>query len=428
MHSLPETRDDAGEHRPLLAIVYGDGSTSAMVLAEAAAPVCDIVWVVDSDRTSQKWMLRLVRKLGQTLDIASMSEEEAAAALGLLRPDGIVAYGEVQLETASVLATRLGLDYHNPTVAGRLRDKVRQRQALADGGLPVPRCVVVPSPAREDEIDALIDGVTFPVVLKPRHGAASRETHLVTDGVHLRKLIDELPSGGAEPFMVVEEYMAGATPPPSPMFYDYVSVESVVARGQISHVAVTGRLHPAEPFRETGLVVPSDYPPSVVADVLHVASEAIEALGVRTGCLHTEIKMTDKGLRVLEVNGRLGGFVPEVVGRAAPGVNLYEISQRVAVGEQVTFDGPVPTEHVGYVVVRQPPQWARRVTGVEGLDRVASYPGVDAVSLARPPGEEVDWRRGSHEYVFSVLGAAADYEGVQALEEFIDNEVTVSYE
>ena len=28
----------------------------------------------------------------------------------------------------------------------------------------------------------------------------------------------------------------------------------------------------------------------------------------------------------------------------------------------------------------------------------------------------------------SVLGAAADYEGVQALEEFIDNEVTVSYE
>jgi tryptophan 2,3-dioxygenase len=80
-----------------------------------------------------------------------------------------------------------------------------------------------------------------------------------------------------------------------------------------------------------------------------------------------------------------------------------------------------------YVIVRQPPQMARRVTSVEGLDQVGLYPGVDAVSLTRPPGDDVDWRLGSHEYVFSVLGTAPAHEGVRALGEFIENHVAVTY-
>ena len=150
-------------------------------------------------------------------------------------------------------------------------------------------------------------------------------------------------------------------------------------------------------------------------------------LGVRTGCLHTEIKATTAGLRVIEVNGRLGGFVPEVLALAAPGINLFEISQRTALGEQLAYAHPVPTDRIGYVVVGQPPLWAHQVAGVEGLDRLAVLPGVSSVSLSRQPGDPVDWRKGSHEYVFSVLGAASDYDEVLAVQRFIDEEVTITY-
>jgi hypothetical protein len=79
------------------------------------------------------------------------------------------------------------------------------------------------------------------------------------------------------------------------------------------------------------------------------------------------------------------------------------------------------------VIVEQPPLSARRVEAVAGLDRLAEYPGVSSVFLSRQPGDAVDWRKGSHEYVWSVLGNAPDHEGVLALQQFIDKEVNVTY-
>lgn len=399
-----------------------------MVLKEAAASVCDLVWLVDTGEENATWNLRFLRKLGQAIDIAGMSMDEAAAALRPLQPDGIVAYSDARMVAASALAHRLGLVFHDEQVTQRVIDKSVQRRALRDGGLTVPRCHLVPPRADPRDVDDLVDAVTFPVVMKPRHGAASRETHLVRDATHLRELIATLPTDAIEPVMVLENYMVGASPPPSAHFGDYVSVESAVVDGCITHLAVTGRLHQAKPFRETGLIIPSDFPSSLQAEVLHLATEAIVALGIRVGCLHTEIKITDSGPRVIEVNGRIGGFVPETLALAAPGVNLNEISLRVALGQPIDYPALVPTEHVGYVIVRQPPQWAQRVSGVDGLDAVADYPGVDSVNLSRQSGDAVDWRLGSHEYVFSVLGAAPDYESVRALEAFIDDKVTVTYE
>jgi biotin carboxylase len=413
--------------RPVLAIAYGAGSASAMKLSEPARALCDLVWVVDSEQIDDpKTMLRLLRKLGTTIDVAGLSADEAAEALRPIEPDGIVAYADAQMTLASDLAVRLGLDYHDNAAAERLLDKLTQRRALGDGGLPVPRCVDVPPSPTADDVRALAAAVEFPVVLKPRHGAASRDTVLAGDADELVRALAQ-PTVGSDSAMVIEEYMVGASPPPSANFDDYLSVESVVVDGTINHLAVTGRMYQVEPFRETGLIIPSDFDPSVTDAVLDLATKAISALGVRTGCFHTEIKVTTNGLRVIEVNGRIGGFVAEVLALAVPGVDFFEISQRVALGEALSFPDVLPTEGVGYVIVEQPPLSARRVEAVEGLDRLAEYPGVSSVFLSRQPGDAVDWRKGSHEYVWSVLGNAPDHKGVLALQQFIAEEVNVTY-
>jgi biotin carboxylase len=399
-----------------------------MSLSEAASSLCDIVWVVNSFEMREKKSIRLLNKLGRVVDIAGMSLREATTLLRDESPNGIVAYADAQIATASALGAALGLDYFNSNVAERLLDKVAQRRALDAAGLSVPRCVPVPSRPGVDQLEEVISATHFPSVLKPRHGAASRETHFVTNPAQLRTLITQIQASASESDMVVEEYLVGAAPPPSAYFGDFVSVESVVSRGNVSHLALTGRTPWAKPFRETGLTIPSDYDPLLVAEIFALATAAIAALDIRSGCLHTEIKVTDKGLRVMEVNGRIGGFVAPVLALASPGVNFYEISQRVALGEHVTFNAPVPTDGVGYVIVGQPPIGARRVSNVSGLEGLADYPGVDAVSLHRSPGDKVDWRLGSHEYVYSVLGNAADHAGVRAVHEFIDEFVLIAYE
>src|ERR1700728_3293950 len=353
------------ERRPLLVIVYGTGATSPFLLADSASSMCDIAWVVDSDEFDDGAMLRLLRKLGRVVDIAGMAEDDAADALRALQPDGIVAYADGQMATASALAEWLGLDYHDSVVAQRLLDKVTQRQALHDGGLPVPTCTAVPGRTTSGAIDALVQSIEFPVVIKPRRGAASRDTHLVRGESGLRRIIGEESTADAESTMVVESYMVGATPPPSAQFSDYVSVESVVAAGRISHLAVTGRLPQDPPFRETGLIIPSDFAPSLQEEILDLATAAIEAIGIRIGCLHTEIKVTDKGPRVIEVNGRIGGFVPQTLKLASPTTELFELSRRVALGEKVIFADLVPTTGVGYVIAQQPPIGALRVSSVD---------------------------------------------------------------
>jgi biotin carboxylase len=399
---------------------------SPMELAQAAAGVCDLVWIVDSGDDRQPVVPRLLRKFGTVVDIVGLSEDEAADALRPCHLDGIIAYADYILPTASALATRLGLDFHDEVVTERLVDKLPQRTALRDGGLPVPRFVVVPPDPTPEDVEAVVESVDFPVVVKPRHGATSRDTVLVHDATELRKQLAEPPSVGFDPTKLVEEFLVGASPPPSPHLADYCSVESVVCAGEISHLAVTGRFPPAEPFRETGMILPSDYEPPVVKAVLDVATEAISAVGIRIGFVHTEIKLTPDGPRVLEVNGRLGGGVPEMVALAT-GLDLYQMSLRVALGERIVFDELVPTERVGYLICRQPPQWARRVVSVESLDPLGEYPGVETIRLNRRPGDEVDWRKGSHQYVFSVIGAAPDHQGVLEVRRLAEEEVQITY-
>ncbi len=415
------------DRRPALAIAQGENTVSAMKLAESAGPLCDLIWVVDSSTLAEPKMVRLLRKLGTTIDTAGMSEDEAADALRSSRPDGIVAYADHFIPVASALATRLGLDYHDATVAARLVDKWEQRQALQDAGLPVPRFVPVPSDLTADAVEDVVGAVRYPAVLKPRQGAASRDTFPVPDAPRLRELlVEHRAAGRSDQPMIVEEFLAGTSQPSHRSFADYVSVESFVTGAGVSHVAVTGRFPLAEPFRETGFFIPSALPTATRTEVLDMASMAIKALGVRVGFLHTEIKLTPDGPRIIEVNGRLGGSVAEMTKMAA-GIDLFNWTFRVALGEQMVLEDLVPTDRIGFLLTPQPPQWARQVVDVEGLDRLAEYPGVQIVALNRQPGAGIDWRRGSFEFVFSVYGAAADHEGVLGVQRFIDEHVNVTY-
>jgi biotin carboxylase len=200
-----------------------------------------------------------------------------------------------------------------------------------------------------------------------------------------------------------------------------------VAAGEISHVAVTGRFPLAEPFRETGFFIPAELPQAQLAAVLEVATAALRALGVRTGGFHTEIKLTPDGPRVLEVNGRLGGGVPEMLSQAS-GVSIMRLSMRVALGERVVVDGPVPCARVGWCFLPQPPTSARRFVSIEGLDRLAERPGVNRVLLNRRPGDPVDWREGIFQYIYSVYGVASGYDEVLEINRFLHEQVSIAYE
>jgi hypothetical protein len=153
---------------------------------------------------------------------------------------------------------------------------------------------------------------------------------------------------------------------------------------------------------------------------------AIEALGVTTGCLHSEIKFTPDGPRIIEVNGRVGGGVPEMLGRAAD-VPLVEITLRIALAQPVPLDGPVATKCIGYRFFLQPPSVSATVATIEGVDNVSAFPGVDTITVHQGPGAVLDWRDGSRNHIMAVVGTADDYDELQAVNRLLNDEVMVTY-
>ncbi len=397
-----------------------------MAIVEAAEGICELVWIIDTTMPEVGSMARLLRRVGSVVDVAGMSIADAAGAVAAAAPDGILALADGLLLWTARVAELVDLRFLSPDVAERLTDKYLQRDALSRAGLPVPGFWRVPSEDDADAWDALEHSARFPAVLKPRRGEGSRDIVRVQSLEALRALLAEIPDARESPGpeLVLEEYLEDRPEYASNRFADYVSVESVVGGAHISHLAITGRFPPAEPFRETGFFIPSAFDDEQSSAIADVATAAVRAIGVERGVLHTEVKMTPAGPRVIELNGRIGGGVPEMLADAT-GVQLLPIALRVALGETIVFDAMPRCRQVGYLLYVQAPVAMSTIRAVDGLDRLRAHPGVLEVTLNRGPGRAVDWRSGNHGHVFSVRGAVVDHDRLESLERYVATEVQI---
>jgi hypothetical protein len=203
--------------------------------------------------------------------------------------------------------------------------------------------------------------------------------------------------------MVVEEYLPGRDCRP---FGDYISVESVVAHGEISHVAVTGKLPLLSGFREQAQYWP--VAPNVEqAAACELAGRALRALDVRTGLLHTEMKLTEDGPRVIEVNGRMGAWHNELALRAG-NLDLVTVAGRVALGERVTVDTIRPSR-VFYHLWHNAPTWDCVLEEVRGIRQLRTVPTVVGYRRVIHPGDRIDGALGTN-FLGLVIGEAANHE------------------
>ena len=188
---------------------------------------------------------------------------------------------------------RLGLRYHTPEVALSVVDKGVQRTLAAGAGISGPDFRVVPPGVSIERIGQLAVEVGFPVVLKPARGSGSRGIELAGSYEELLSLLSFRESAGGSIVGVVEELLLD-DPVRNPTFASYVSVESVVSHGTVSHVAVTGRFPLASAFRETGNFIPAAEEASTLSAVTTMAGQAIKALGILDSVVHIEIKLTTR--------------------------------------------------------------------------------------------------------------------------------------
>lgn len=412
--------------RPRLVVVYGHRSLDVTQIRAGARDWCDLVWLVDAEDPQVSRVRPMLERSGTVVDALGEPPAEAAEALRPHAPDGLATFYDTGMEHVAEIARELELSFHAPAAALCLEDKLHQREALRAAGLPTPGTVALPEDADRTAVERIATSITYPAVLKPRRGSGSWHTFPVPSVEALGELWEELAAEGPEA-MLVEEYLPDGAGMPGGFEANYVSVESVAQAGRLVHLAITGRFPLAPPLRETGFFIPGTLAAEQEADILEVAGEALRALGFEVGAAHTEIKLTSDGPRVIEVNGRIGGGIPDMLSLAA-GVDIVELTLRAAVGLPVDVDDLPPTHGVAYRFFYLPPTSARRLISIDGLDRLNLLPGVKSVALHYPPGSAIDARHGTRSYVFAVVGVADDYAGMLGVEAFMADEITATYE
>ena len=281
----------------------------------------------------------------------------------------ILTLTEPGLIPATRLNAEFGLGGDTLETVRLLKDKARMRKLLNTIGLSPVRYRVVTSAAELSEFLIELGGV--PAVVKPLDAGGSAGVLKVdpAEDVESWRKVEEC--GRAR--MLAEEYLRGPE----------VSVEAFTTEGRHTIVAVTDKcLGPG--FIERGHSVPAEVNDATWQQAAGLTTDLLDAVGLTEGPTHTEIKLTDRGPRIVESHNRTGGdFIPDLV-KLVYGVDL----PRLAVGvplDAVTGDPVVQAANGGAAVrfILAEPGTVTRVELATTLDPAVT------VALTAEPGTVV---------------------------------------
>jgi ATP-grasp domain-containing protein len=312
--------------KPLL-IVVGSGERTYREYILRSVSHRYRLWLMHPEEPS--WERQYLE--GHTVVDNTSPELLTAAAVALAEQrsvSGVFCYDEGLVWPAAHASDALGLPGNGPDVIRSCRDKHATRLALDAAGVPQPASTAVTS---LDEAYAAGEAIGYPVVLKPRGLAGSKGVQRADDSSELEGAYDAARSAcypgvpTYEAGVLVEEYVEGPEISVDAVFFEGAFTPMVIARKRVGFAPF---------FEEVGHVVDGADPLFDDPELHDLLDRCHRALGYRFGVTHTEVILTPRGMRLLEVNARLGGDLIPHLGELASGVDPAMAAADAAAGRR----------------------------------------------------------------------------------------------
>ncbi|MEZ5170423.1 MAG: ATP-grasp domain-containing protein [Acidimicrobiia bacterium] len=338
----------------------------------------------------------LVLPLGDPDEKGVRAAVDAIVEANTLTPfDAIVGVDDRGVVAAAAASERLGLPGNHVEAVRRTRDKREQRRAFGAAEVPQPAYSVL----EPEDVRRLCAGehlgsdelVSFPAVIKPLGLSGSqgvirvdREADLPAVAQRVAQVVTGAEGGEAtdppEPSpLLLEEFVPGPE----------VAVEAVVRSGQVRVLAVFDKPDPLDGpyFEETIYVTPSRHSEEDLRDLERVVGAGVGALGLTDGPVHAEARISDRGVRLLEVAARsIGGLCARAL-RFGVGVSLEEVILRHALQDRQPVLVP---EGAASGVMMLPIPRAGTLRDVRGVEEARAVPGVVGLETTIPRGSTVE--------------------------------------
>lgn len=294
--------------------------------------------------------------------------------------DAVLAVDDSATLLAAHVNAALGLKGNSPDAALAARDKFVMRSMFWRAGVRTPWFRRVPLAS---DPSVLSHEVEYPCVVKPLRLSGSRgvmradnPAELQAAFLRLRRLL--LADGNAldESYALIEQFLPGFE----------VALEGLLTGGSLQVLALFDKPDPLDGpyFEETIYITPSRLPEGVQAEIARCTERGAEALGLREGPVHAELRVDSAGPWIVEMAGRsIGGLCSDIL-RFGVDMCLEELILRQALGMD---PGELRREDAAVGVMMIPIPAAGLLRGVEGVEEAKAVPLVADVQITARPGQ-----------------------------------------
>lgn len=271
------------------------------------------------------------------------------------------------------IAKELGLPFCSVETAQWSTDKYQMKQRFIEGGVPCAQGRLIHN---ADEAKELF----FPVICKPRDNSGSRGVKLCRDEKELQECIDEALDNSKLDTVLVEEFIEGRE----------FSIETLHYEGKSDVIQFTEKKTTEFPYNvELGHKQPANLTDDERQQIRDIISKIAACMHFENCPSHTELKINDRGIFVIETSPRLGGdYITSTLTPLSTGINLEDQLYHIALGEKVdTVTGRV--DKASAVCFFSLPEG--EVTAIdEHISEVVSWPNIHSFGLNLKVGDKVN--------------------------------------
>ena len=218
------------------------------------------------------------------------------------------------------IAEKYGFPFYSVETAQWSTDKFQMKERFELGGVPHAQGRLI---SKADEAEGLV----FPVIVKPRDNSGSRGVKLCRSKEELETSMNEALEVSKLDTVLVEEFIEGP---------EY-SIEGLHHDGKSEVIQFTEKKTTEFPYNvELGHIQPANISEESQQKIREIISKIGVALHFENCPSHTELKINESGIFVIETSPRLGGdYITSTLTPLSTGVNLEDELLKISLGESI---------------------------------------------------------------------------------------------
>ena len=270
------------------------------------------------------------------------------------------------------IAQKYGFPFYSVETAQWSTDKFQMKQRFLEGGVSCAKGRLVKSVEETSDM-------VYPVIVKPRDNSGSR-------GVKLCRTKEELELSMAEALeyskldsVLVEEFIEGP---------EY-SIEGLHYDGKSEVIQFTEKKTTEFPYNvELGHIQPANISEENKQKIREIVAKIGKALKFENCPSHTELKINERGIFVIETSPRLGGdYITSTLTPLSTGINMEDQLLHIALGETVDTQTGRVEKASGVCFLNLP---CGKVTAIDpAINEVCTWPNVYSFATSLKVGDGI---------------------------------------